>query len=467
MWNYERMLQYFSGPEASELLAAGKWGLEKESQRVKPTGDLALTDHPAAFGDKLIHPRITTDFAESQLELITPPLDSIQGAHDSLIAIHDEVEAGLGEELLWPLSMPPRLPTEDLIRVASFNDSDEGREKEAYRHELAARYGKKMQMISGLHVNFSFPDELLVAFGKHAGIPGSDREIKDELYFAVTRNFLRYRWLLIYLFGASPSIDPSYDSILCDELAVIEACCPACCSKTSQYERYATSMRVSRFGYSNTQRKTQMVSFNSMAEYLATFRKQLGKTFKKESEFYSSIRLKPHPADSGESQLDALQRRGVNYLELRIMDLDPYQREGIGVHSLFFIHLFLLYCLFEPSPPISAKEFEVINENHHMVSLFGRKPGLKLRKADDRTVKLQVWAEEILGKIERIAPLLHPEKDSIYRAVLNKEKRKVRDPSLIPSAVMQSEMAERNETFVQFGIRRAEENRRLQPVGRD
>lgn len=465
MNQFESMINLFQNKQASRLLRQAKWGVEKESQRITPDGELALTDHPAAFGDKLEHPTITTDFAESQLELITPPLDSIQVVIEALDRIHDEAEAGLGEELLWPLSMPPKLPPEPHIRIASFNDTPEGREKEAYRRDLAARYGTTMQMISGLHVNFSLADPLFTYLTEQGY--GSDRNgLKDELYFALTRNFLRYRWLLIYLYGASPNIHRSFESTVCDELAVIESCCPACCRMIGRYEQYASSLRVSRYGYSNTKQKTQMVSFNSKAEYVSSFRSLIGTVLKKESELYSSIRVKARqPLKEG--QLASIERNGVDYIEVRILDLNPYERTGVGSKQLHLLHLFLLYCFMEESPPITKEENERINENHHMVSLFGRKPDLKLRQGRHRKVLLTEWAQNIFDKMEQIAAILDQGSDEpAYMKAWQEEKQKLSDPGRILSARMLSEMKQQGETFVAFGLRRAKANRKMMLAGR-
>ena len=198
----------------------------KESQRIQRTGELALTEHPAEFGDKLTNPEITTDFAESQVEMITPPFPSIQSTYGYLSEIQRRVEAGIGDELLWPLSMPPRLPEEQYIPIAKFNDSAIGSEKEIYRKGLALRYGKKMQMISGIHYNFSFGSQLLDFLCRQFGNDRGKQDFINEVYFALTRNFLRYRWLLIYLFGASPTIDATYHSVICCDLKIITQCCP-------------------------------------------------------------------------------------------------------------------------------------------------------------------------------------------------------------------------------------------------
>jgi glutamate--cysteine ligase len=458
-WTFDEIARLFSKADKGKLLLQGTWGIEKESQRVSHSGDLALTDHPVVFGDKLRHPTITTDFAESQLELITPPLHSIEEAFRSLGEIHDEVEAGIGDELLWPLSMPPRLPDEALIRIAKFNDTKEGRDKEAYRYSLAERYGKKMQMISGLHVNFSFQEDLLQYIVDSFPRAGSRREVTNYLYFAMARNYLRYRWLLVYLFGASPSIDPTYASVICDELNVIERCCPSCCSIEKDYERYATSLRVSRFGYSNTDQRKYNVSFNGMDEYIATFRSLLeAGVLQKESELYSSIRLKQTP-NPGESTLNAMEQRGVQYAEIRILDLNPFERNGISLQQLYFVHVFMLYCLFEASPPITSRELEKINENHHKVSLFGRKPRLKLYMYPRGQMNLLHWGEQLFAKMMQVASLLDQSAENFnYSTAVRAELAKLHHLELLPSAMIQREMRENGLNYIDYGIRRAKLN---------
>ena len=468
MFNYdfESMLRLFTHSQSAALLCEGNWGIEREAQRVTASGDLALTDHPAVFGDKLTNPRITTDFAESQLELITPPKDSIDKAYAALEQIHDEVESVLHNEWLWPLSMPPRLPSEKLIRIAAFNDSNEGREKEAYRRDLAERYGKKMQMISGLHVNYSFSDDLVAFLADQLGLSQNLREAKDELYLALTRNFLRYRWLLIYLFGASPTVDETFDPVINEELAVVESCCPACCGLSRSFENYATSLRVSRYGYSNHLRKPYMISFNSLQEYTESIKKLLGVTIKKESELYSSIRLKPDPNEAGASPLRILEKHGIHYVEVRILDLNPFERAGIEPNQLRFLHLFLLFCLFELSEPITVEECARINENHHMVSLFGRKPGLKLLLSDGKKVALRAWGEQIMQKLFKLVEVIERAGVKGYREALVDAEAKLSQEKLLPSSRIVNEMVELGESYLAFGTRYAKHNRKLQASGR-
>jgi len=452
-----------SDPEWRALLLQSEWGLEKESQRIDPEGHLALTPHPEAFGDKLTHPYITTDFAESQLELITPPLPGTREALARLSEIHDEVDAGLGRELLWPLSMPPVLPPERDIPIARYGPSPEGRAREAYREGLAARYGKKMQMICGLHVNFSYGRELTEWLGE-AKFPDLPREgRKDALYFAAARNFLRYRWLLIYLFGSSPNADPTYNPVVDRELEVIEARCPGCSGISERYGQHATSLRVSRYGYANAFLESGGVSFNSRREYIASFRRLLESELATESEWYSPIRLKTEAA-KGESQLSAMERSGVKYMEVRVIDLDPYERIGISLERLDFLHLFLLFCALADSPPIDDAASRLMQENHHLVSLSGRKPGLMLHKEGEGEVPLAGWALELMGDMAEIAGWMDGDGDR-YRSALDRERAKVLDASFLPSAVMTKEMRERGETFADFGLRLARQHKKIPLAG--
>lgn len=458
MWNYDRMISWFSEPQGNALLGRADWGIEREAQRVTKTGDLALTDHPEAFGNKLTNPYITTDFAESQLELITRPLQSIEAMYEELVSIHDDVERIIDEELMWPLSMPPRLPSEERIPIAQYDQSPEGRASEQYRKSLAERYGKKMQMISGLHVNFSFQPEL-VKFLAAQLQKEQLQDVQNELYFALARNFLRYRWLLIYLYGASPIADESYHSVVCDELDEVEECFPDCSPQAKHYEKYATSLRVSRYGYSNAGRRDVSVSFDSLSEHVATFKEQLKTSISNEREFYSSIRLKPH-MHKGEGYLDALENNGVRYAEVRIIDLNPYVREGVSLQQLRLLHVFLLWCLCEASPPISKDECTSINENHHKVSLFGRQPNLQLTHREQGLINMTTWMEQLFNKFRDIALLLdRAQGGTRYSDAIADEYEKIHHTDKTLAGRIINDMNKYNETFIAYGLRLAMNNK--------
>jgi glutamate--cysteine ligase len=479
-WNFSEIITLFSKDDRSMLLAKGNFGVEKESQRITPSGDLALTPHPSIFGDKAENPRITTDFSESQIEMVTPPFKTVEEVYDSLKEIYFEVEAGIKYELLWPLSMPPRLPAEEQIPIARFLDSKEGRDKEIYRNGLALRYGKKMQMISGIHYNFSFSEEMVDYLYEQFGKGEEKQAFIDNMYFALTRNFLRYRWVLIYLFGASPLCDPTYYSVINRELKVIQKCCPDCCNVINNFNQYATSLRVSRFGYSNTLQRKYNVYYNSLEEYILKLRKMLatkstkylklglqkedsqiqlnGNVLQRESEFYSSIRVKQN-IHKGETQLDALTERGVKYIEVRILDINPFEKLGISIEQLYFLQVFMLYCLFEKSDIITAGELKKINTNHHLTALFGKKEDLTLYSYGKERISLKNFGEMVFEKLEYIAKLMDKTSgDFKYHQSVEKEYQKFSDMSLLPSERINREMKENNESYLEFGLRQIANN---------
>ena len=479
-WDFLEISKSFLENNNGNLLIEGKFGVEKESQRVTASGDLALTDHPPVFGDKTENPRITVDFSESQIEMITPTFKSVSDVYKELNIINSEVENGIGEELLWPLSMPPKLPTEDHIPIAKFSETEHGKHMETYRKGLALRYGKKMQMISGIHYNFSFGEELIDHLYHKYGNRTDKRLFINEIHFALTRNFLRYRWLLIYLFGASPYCHSSYHSVINKEIGIIRRCCHDCEDIIENFNQYATSLRVSRFGYSNTLKHNYNIYFNSLEEYSTKIRKMLatenkkysklgiytngnqiqlnGNILQKESEFYSSIRLKQNII-RGETQLDALEKRGVRHVEVRILDLNPFERLGLSIEQMNFLQIFMLYCLFEHSKPITDEEYEKINSNHHHVALYGRKEDLTLQKYDNGIIGLKLWGEEIFDRLKDIAVLIKKDtgNDKYLKSVSN-EYKKLFDVSLLPSERIHMEMKENNENFLEFGTRWAINN---------
>ncbi len=479
-WNFNQMVQLFHDDDKVYFLNQGYFGIERESQRITPKGDLALTPHPVVFGDKEDNERITTDFSESQIEMITPTFESVEEVYDSLKEIYAEVEKGISNELLWPLSMPPKLPTEELIPIAIFRQTKEGCEKTAYRNGLAYRYGKKMQMISGIHYNFSFNERMIQAIFERFGGKKNYINFKNEMYLAIVRNFLRYRWLLIYLFGASPNFDASYSSVIEQELKIVEKCCPESTALLYNFNQNATSLRVSRFGYSDINGGRINIYFNNLDEYITKLKKMLNTVSKKysntdenmgdkgvqlnrnilqkESEFYSSIRLKQNPAP-GETQLSALEQRGVKYLEVRLLDINPYEKLGITLQQMHFLQVLMLYCLFERSPKITQYEFERINSNHHMTALFGRMENLLLYGDDHKILPLQEFGRIIFEKLQIIAELMDKaDLEGKYSKSVAAEYAKLKDLSLLPSERIQREMRETNTDFINYGLKLINEN---------
>jgi glutamate--cysteine ligase len=417
-------------------------GIEKESLRVRPDGALALTPHPAALGSALTHPHITTDFSESQLELITGVHGSTQGCLDELTHIHQAVYRAVGDELLWAGSMPCGLPADRDIPIGRYGSSNVGRAKTVYRNGLSWRYGRRMQTISGIHYNWSLP-----------GLTNDD-------YFALIRNFRRHGWLLFYLFGASPATCATFVQ---GRPHALEELRPG-----TYHLPHATSLRMGRLGYQSDAQSSLVVSCNDLASYGRTLQQGLTQVYSPyekvgirepgvpgdgpdsyrqlsttllqiENEFYGKIRPK-RTIHAGERPLHALRERGVEYVEVRLMDLDPFEPVGISASTMRFLDVFLLYCLLSDSPPDTPEEIACVSRNQECVAQRGRASGLKLGcGARDRT--LEEWGEELLAECGPVAAELDAAfGGNAYRDAHARQTEVLRDAALTPSARVLAEM---------------------------
>ena len=379
-------------------------GVEKESLRVQPDSALALTPHPAALGSALTHPNITTDFSESQLELVTGVHASAQACVDELTQIHQFSYRALrdaGDEMLWVSSMPCGLPTDETIPVGRYGSSNVGRAKSVYRMGLGHRYGRRMQTISGIHYNWSMP------------------AVSTEDYFGLIRNFRRHSFLLLYLFGASPALCSSFAAGREHGLQTLKG--------RTLHMPHATSLRMGRLGYQSDAQASLSVSYNSLEIYAAALQEALTQPYPAyeavgirnpggdynqlatsllqiENEFYGTIRPK-RVIFPGERPLHALRERGVEYVEVRCMDLDPFEPVGIAASTMRFIDMFLLHCLLGDSPTDTPAEIAALARNQQRVAARGREPGLLLERGDTE-VALTAWAAQLLQEIEPIAAAL-------------------------------------------------------------
>ncbi|HFD1753952.1 bifunctional glutamate--cysteine ligase GshA/glutathione synthetase GshB [Enterococcus faecium] len=315
MMNFKQLLLHVN---ARPFIDQARFGIEREGQRVDLAGNLAKTDHPAIFGDRSYHPYIQTDFSETQTEMITPVTDSIPELFQYLAAVYDVTARSIPkEEMIWPLSMPPALPEKDeeiiIAKLKNFEDV-------LYRRYLAKEYGKRKQMVSGIHFNFEFGDALLRTLFSHQEEFQDFSEFKTELYLKTARNFMRYRWMITYLFGASPMSEKNY---FLDE---------------SHPQEPVRSIRNSALGYTN--HPNVKVSYASMKQYLADIERMIeeGK-LSEEKEFYTPLRFR------GGKKVADLATTGVRYIELRNIDLNPYARLGINPEQVRFLQLFLMYML--------------------------------------------------------------------------------------------------------------------------
>jgi glutamate--cysteine ligase len=424
-------------------------GMEKEGLRVNPDGTLAMTPHPAGLGSALMHPAITTDFSESQLELITGVHADIDASLQELTRIHQVAYAEIGEEIIWCTSMPCSLPGDEDIPIGQYGTSNIGRAKTVYRTGLKHRYGSRMQTISGLHYNFSLPPSALAALQSADRYQGSAHDHRNESYFSLIRNFRRDSWLLLYLFGASPVVCRSFVAGSDHRLQPL--------SDSTMFLPHATSLRMGPLGYQSNAQSSLGVSYNCLRSYADSLRealttpyppyeaiglrdpqggyRQLSTTLLQiENEFYGTIRPK-QPVRPGERPLRALADRGVEYVEVRLMDLDPFSPIGITAETIRFLDIFLLHCLLQESPPDTPETIAVLSRNRHAVAQRGRESGLQLELDDGAPVRLAERGETLLRECVPIAAALdaaHGSRD--YARALELAGQRLADPALTPSA---------------------------------
>ena len=300
-------------------LLKARYGVEKESKRVDLSGNLAKTDHPKSISLRDDHPYIQRDFSELQMEIITPVTETLEELFDYLAAIHDVAYRSMGEnEMLWPLSMPPQLPEKDEdIVIAKLKSAENVR----YRQSLSNSYGRRKQMLCGIHFNFEFGDELIQALFNAQSEIKDYQHFKTEIYLKATRNYLHYRWLVTYFYGASPSSEKNFfEEDLLNEVV--------------------RSIRSSKYGYTNS--NDVQVSYSSIQNYVSDLSLMVKRgLLSAEREFYSPVRLR------GGHHVSDLENHGISYIELRNIDLNPFETYGISYEQAEFLHLFLIYLLWK------------------------------------------------------------------------------------------------------------------------
>lgn len=372
------MLELIKSLNYKKRLLRGNFGIERETLRVKNDGKLSLTNHPEVFEPKINHPYITTDFSESQIEVITPTLKSIEESYDFLNTLYDIVSLEVKDkEYLWPSSMPCDLSEDIAIPVANYGDSKNEENAREYREYLLKKYGGNKQLISGIHYNFSFEEELVKDLYDKTDKSESYREFKDSIYLKVVRNYLRYRWLIIYLTGATPTIHKSFvkDENIIDK------------------NDFAISYRNSDYGYKN---KIDLYpSYESTDSYVESVRRFVeDKLIINHKELYTQIRLK---AKDNNRFLESLSEDGINYLEIRGVDINPFFRAGIAIDDLKFLNIFIRYMLIKEENNFKSWQEEA-QKNQDMVSINGLSD-IDLFK-DGKSIPMSKWALEILGEIK-------------------------------------------------------------------
>ncbi|MCP5347483.1 MAG: glutamate--cysteine ligase [Pseudomonadales bacterium] len=441
-------------------------GIEKESLRVTPEGSIALSAHPQRLGSALTNPYITTDFSEALLEFITPARDSIDECLEFLEAIHRFTYKRLeNDELLWVCSMP--CPTGDLdaIPLARYGDSNIGRLKTLYRRGLSNRYGSLMQTIAGIHYNFSMPDEFWPAFQRLHNDQGSLQDFRTSRYLHLIRNFHRYSWLLLYLFGASPVTCKCFARGRSHNLEEYD--------DGTLFLPYATCLRMGDLGYRSEAQKSLFVCYNELQSYVQSLNSAMQTPYppyqeigtdsdgnplqmntnllQLENEFYSTIRPK-RTTEAGERPLSALLRGGIEYIEVRALDLNPFEPIGISAEQSRFLDAFLLFCLLSESPVCNQEEQTEISANLEAVINRGRDPQLELQWRGS-PIKLTEWASNLLQEVQHTAVMLdeaHASKS--HAASLEKQREKVANPDLTPSGRLLAGMRKSGKSFYRYAM---------------
>ena len=457
------------------LLRDARFGLEKESLRVSVTGGMAQTPHPPALGSALTHPDITTDYSEALIEFITPPLPSVADALDYLADLQAYVYRRLEDEILWATSMPCVLSGDHKIPVATYGSSNAGRMKHLYRVGLGHRYGRVMQVIAGVHFNWSFAEDLWPAYRQIEGKTCASREFRDQRYMAQVRNLQRYGWLIPYLFGASPAVCKSFFQGQATNLPSFD--------ETTYYAPHATSLRMGDIGYQNSREEGLGIKacYDDVYSYADSllkatmtpadaweaigvrdgddYRQLNANILQIENEYYSTVRPKQLLEGLEKSSL-ALKRRGIRYVELRSLDVNAYHPLGLDESQGRFLEVFLLYCMLADSPLIDACERHEIDRNLLDVAHRGREPKLSLKHRGVR-VPMRGWALEILESMLPVCEVLDSiEGGAWFEDAMDEQIARIRSPERTPSARMLEEMRENGEGFYQFARRLSHQHQR-------
>lgn len=451
-------------------------GIEKEGLRMNPKGYIATTPHPSKLGSKLTHPFITTDYAESLLELITEPKPTAKQALEMLRELHIVVQQSLeNDELFWPMSMPCMISADDeSIALADYGTSNVGRLKTLYRQGLGIRYGRRMQTIAGLHYNLSFDDTLFKTWQTAIGDTQTLTAFRNEKYLGLIRNFKRLNSLVLYLLGASPAVCACFLNGREHHLDKL--------NDTTFYLPFATSLRMGKLGYQNSVQDDLDIRYNDIEEYIKGLQQAIRTPHQSftalgiddkdgnpiqindhilqiENEYYSPIRPK-QITKSGENPSDALKNRGIAYIEFRAIDLDPYSDIGIRLSTACFMEIVALYCLLNDSPDLLPKEEAMLSSNQETIVNQGRKANIEIQTAHG-IQDLHEWLTEHLTAMRPAADLL----DEVYggndyRTALTLMLGKAQNPTFTLSAqVMQD--TERYGSAWQLGKVLAEQHAEL------
>jgi glutamate--cysteine ligase len=355
------------------------------------------------------------------------------------------------------------LGTNEDIPIADYGPSNSGRMKTVYRRGLGHRYGRPMQAIAGVHFNYSLPQEFWPVYREREQRREPLQDFRSAELMGLVRNYRRCAWLVTYLFGASPALCKSFRPEGHELLTELD--------RATWHAPFATSLRMSDLGYRNKTQGRLSIRANSLAEYVAGMRtavnteepryaaigvvvdgeyRQLNANILQiENEYYSTIRPKPSKA-SPSRPLVALERSGIDYVEVRTLDLNCADPVGMNQNELRFIEALLVYCLLADSPPISVAEQAEIDARDLRVAREGRRPGLLIPQ-QGRERSLQDCGTELLEGVRAVAELLDPDREG-YVAAVDSARAAVREPERTPSAALLAALASEQASFFDYSL---------------
>jgi len=459
----------FSKADNLDALAGIGRGIEREALRILPEGKLSEHGHYSQLGSALTHNQITTDYSETLLEFITPVSQSPEQSIAQLQDIQKYTFAHIDGELLWPMSMPCFVDDAEAVPLAQYGSSNIGKMKTVYRQGLKNRYGSMMQVISGIHFNFSFSRDFWQVQQKlhQDDLEQSEQSLDDfisERYFSVLRNYKRYCWLIPYLYGSSPVICPSFLQGQEHKLPFKKLPFGAL------YLEHATSLRMSDLGYTSSEQSALKICYNNLSDYVdgvqqaiklksndfadigvkvdGQYQQLNNNVLQIENELYAPIRPK-RVAKSGEKPSVALGERGVEYIEVRALDVNPFADTGISLEQVHFLDVFLTYCAFVDNKEFDCARQQFHEDNMNAVVLRGRDPELLLSDANccgAVTLKsIPEWGNELFAQMKQVAGLLDEAYQCThYSEAITREQAKINDVNLTPSAQILEIMQEKS-----------------------
>ncbi len=467
-------INVFNQNENFKTLADIGRGIEREALRVLPKGKLSDHGHYSQLGSALTHSEITTDYSETLLEFITPVSHSPEDAIAQLQDIQKYTFANIDGELLWPMSMPCFVDDADKVVLAQYGDSNIGKMKTVYRQGLKNRYGSMMQVIAGIHFNFSFSQDfwkILQSLQKQSNTQPFNDFISEQ-YFSILRNYKRYCWLIPYLYGASPAVCSSFLQGKTPQLPFKKS------PSGALYLQYATSLRMSDLGYTSSEQSSLKICYNNLHDYVDGVQNAIGlksEEFSKigvkvdgeyqqlnsnvlqiENELYAPIRPK-QVIRPGEKPSQALRDRGVEYIEVRALDVNPFVDTGISLEQIHFLDIFITYCAFIENKKFDCDSQQYFEKNMDDVVIRGRDPQLLLSDANCQgevnLKSIATWGNELFDDMAQVALLL----DKAYQTTqycesITRERAKINDASLTPSAEVLSIIIEQGQSLSEYSL---------------